>query len=154
VNTDPRNNETATSFGMLAGSISPLGTNQPRLRVYELTNDFELINYNDYSFSMSAKSWSKNYNFKEYYGLPIDQPIDGQSMKQLQEKLRNDANYRRKYNSKASESAGGSKYYCQTYDSSSKVQECNGGDLSFKGKVQNILSMLQGPWGFYGNDIQ
>jgi hypothetical protein len=26
--------------------------------------------------------------------------------------------------------------------------------LSFKGKVQNILSMMQGPWGFYGNQVQ
>jgi hypothetical protein len=106
---------------MLAGSISPLGTNQPRLRVYELTGDFDLLNYNDYAFSMSGQSWSKNYNFKEYYGLPLDQPIDGRSMKELQEKLKTDANYRSKYSSKASASAGGSKYYCDTYDSSSKV---------------------------------
>ena len=40
VNTDPRDNSTVTSYGLLAGSFSPLGTNQPRMRVYELTHNF------------------------------------------------------------------------------------------------------------------
>jgi len=40
VNTDPRDNHTATSFGLLSGSLSPLGTGLPRFRVYQLTNTF------------------------------------------------------------------------------------------------------------------
>ena len=34
VNTDPRDNKTATSFGLLAGSLTPLGTSLPRFRVF------------------------------------------------------------------------------------------------------------------------
>ena len=40
VNTDPRDNKTATSFGLLAGSLTPLGTHLPRFRVYELNSNF------------------------------------------------------------------------------------------------------------------
>jgi sphingomyelin phosphodiesterase len=84
VNTDPRDNETATSFGFLAGSFSPLGTNLPRMRVYEFSNDFDLINYKDYAFNLQTIKWGTNYNFKEYYGLPLDQVINGESMKKFQ----------------------------------------------------------------------
>lgn len=94
VNTDPRDNETATSFGFLAGSLSPLGTNQPRMRVYELSNDFDLINYKDYAFNMQKTSWGLNYNFKEYYGLPLDQPINGESMKKFQHEMSSNSNLR------------------------------------------------------------
>lgn len=61
-----------------------MGTNQPRMRVYELTNDFDLINYNDYKFTIDKATWMPNYNFKEYYGLPFDQVIDGKLMADLQ----------------------------------------------------------------------
>jgi sphingomyelin phosphodiesterase len=37
VNTNPKNTSEATSFGMLAGSLSPLGTGSSRFRVYELS---------------------------------------------------------------------------------------------------------------------
>jgi hypothetical protein len=154
VNTDPRDNQTATSFGLLAGSLSPLGTNQPRMRIYELSNDFDLINYKDYAFSMQKSTWGMNYNFKEYYGLPLDQVIDGASMQKFQEDMSNDVHLREKYSAKASGYAAGSKYYCQTYDTTEKIQECSGTDLGFKGKVQDLLKLLQGSWGSYGSGVQ
>lgn len=64
VNTDPRDNKTATSFGLLAGSLTPLGTSLPRFRIYELNNDFSIINYDDYSLSLKTGKWALNYNFK------------------------------------------------------------------------------------------
>lgn len=64
VNTDPRDNTTATSFGLLAGSLTPLGTSLPRFRIFELNNDFQIINYDDYSFSYKTNKWGLNYNFK------------------------------------------------------------------------------------------
>lgn len=154
VNTDPRDNETATSFGLLAGSLSPLGTNQPRMRVYEMSNDFDLINYKDYAFNFQKESWALNYNFKEYYGLPLDQIINGQSMKEFQEKMSVNHSVREKYSMKASGSQAGSKYYCQTYDTVDKVLQCTGSDLGFKGKIQDLLKLLQGSWGSYGNGVQ
>ena len=84
VNTDPRDNKTATSFGMLAGSLTPLGTHLPRFRVYQLNSEFEITNYDDYAFNMKTSTWGLNYNFKNYYGLPIDQPVDAALMKKLQ----------------------------------------------------------------------
>jgi len=60
------------------------------------------MNYDDYAFSMKSKSWSKNYNFKELYGLPLDQTITGKTMQELQTKIKDDAGARKKYNSKAS----------------------------------------------------
>jgi hypothetical protein len=123
VNTDPRDNNTATSFGLLAGSLSPLGTNQPRMRVYELSNDFDLINYKDYAFNFQKSTWGINYNFKEYYGLPLDQSINGESMQKFQHDMSTDSHLREKYSMKASGyQASASKYYCQTYDSIEKVQ--------------------------------
>jgi hypothetical protein len=64
VNTDPRDNQTATSFGLLSGSLSPLGTSLPRFRVYELDQHFNILNYDDYAFNMKTNKWGKNYNFK------------------------------------------------------------------------------------------
>ena len=64
VNTDPRDNKTATSFGLLAGSLTPLGTSLPRFRVFELNNDFQIVNYDDYSFNLKTTQWGKRYNFK------------------------------------------------------------------------------------------
>jgi hypothetical protein len=154
VNTDPRDNSTATSFGLLAGSFSPLGTNQPRMRVYELSNDFDLFNYKDYQFDMKKEAWGANYNFKEFFGLPLDQPINAAAMQKFQLDLGQDSHLRDKYSSKASGSPAGSKYYCQTYDSLEKELECTGSDLGFKGKVQNLMQLLQGEWGSYGTGIQ
>lgn len=154
VNTDPRDNSSATSFGLLAGSFSPLGTNQPRMRVYEMSNDFDLINFKDYKFDMKQSNWQANYNFKEYYGLPLDQPITGDSMNNFQKSMSQDIHLREKYSSKASASPAGSKYYCQTYDSLEKQLECTGSDLGFTGKVQSILKLLQGEWGSYGSGVQ
>lgn len=54
VNTDPRDNKTSTSFGLLAGSLTPLGTSLPRFRVYELNSDFQIINYDDYSLKLKT----------------------------------------------------------------------------------------------------
>ena len=64
VNTDPRDNKTATSFGLLAGSLTPLGTHLPRFRVYELDGNFNIINYDDFAFNMKTSQWGLNYNFK------------------------------------------------------------------------------------------
>lgn len=154
VNTDPRDNSTATSFALLAGSLSPLGTNQPRLRVYELNSELELTNYDDFAFSMSKLEWSSNYNFKQYYGLPIEQPINAKLMQQLQQKMHEDIPIRQKYSAKASASSAGGKYYCQTYDTQGQIDECNGEQVSFRGKVNDLLSMLQGQWGAYGAMVQ
>lgn len=65
-----------------------------------------------------------------------------------------DVNLRQRYSAKASASQGSSKYYCQTYDTVDKVQQCTGSDLGFKGKVQDMLKILQGSWGSYGNGVQ
>lgn len=65
-----------------------------------------------------------------------------------------DAHLRQKYSAKASASQGSSKYYCQTYDTTNKVLECSGSDLGFKGKVQDLLKLIQGSWGSYGNGVQ
>ena len=66
-----------------------------------------------------------------------------------------DSKLREKYSAKASASPAGVKYYCQTYDSPEAVSQCNSGnDLSFKGKVQDLLSLLQGKWGAYGSSVQ
>jgi hypothetical protein len=61
---------------------------------------------------------------------------------------------RQKYNAKASASPAGDKYYCQTYDSPEAIQQCGGMDLGFSGKVQDLLSLLQGRWGAYGSSVQ
>ena len=31
---------------------------------------------------------------------------------------------------------------------------CIGNGPSFRGKVEDLLKLIQGPWGSYGNDIQ
>ena len=98
VNTDPRDNHTPTSFGLLSGSLSPLGTGLPRFRVYELDNNFNILNYDDYAFSMKTSKWGKNYNFKEYYGLPLDQPLTAKLMHDLQKKVFDDEKTQTKYN--------------------------------------------------------
>jgi hypothetical protein len=124
------------------------------MRIYELSNDFDLINYKDYAFNMQKSSWGMNYNFKEYYGLPLDQVMNGDSMKKFQKDMSNDVHLREKYSLKASGYQASSKYYCQTYDTIEKVQSCTSSDLGFKGKVQDLLKLLQGPWGSYGSGIQ
>lgn len=116
VNTDPRDNRTVTSFGLLAGSLTPLGTSLPRFRIYELNNDFQIINYDDYSFNLKTTQWGKNYNFKEYYGLPFDQPLTGDMMKKLQDKVLNDPETATKYNAKAELIPGGKRHACETFD--------------------------------------
>lgn len=63
-----------------------------------------------------------NYNFKEYYGLPLDQVIDAAFMKKFQQDMSMNIHLREKYNAKASGYAAGSKYYCQTYDTAQKTQ--------------------------------
>jgi hypothetical protein len=126
VNTDPRDNQTATSFGMLAGSLTPLGTSLPRFRVYELNNDFQITNYDDYAFSLKNTKWGKNYNFKEYYGLPLDQPVDAEMMKKLQQKILDDAETTQKYNAKAALTSGGKRHVCETFDSNFKEDLCIG----------------------------
>lgn len=97
---------------MLAGSLTPLATSLPRFRIYELNNDYQIVNYDDYSFNLKTSKWGKNYNFKEYYGLPIDQPLDAEMMRKLQEKIMNDNVAADKYNAKASLIAGNKGHIC------------------------------------------
>jgi len=124
------------------------------MRVYELTDSFDLLNYNDYAFDMNSLKWGFNYNFKEYYGLPLDQPINGALLQKLQKDMSTDTKLQEKYGAKAKASPQGGKYYCQTYDSPEAVQQCSGADFGFKGKVQDLLNLLQGKWGAYGSSVQ
>ena len=84
----------------------------------------------------------------------MDQIIDGNLMRKFQQDIGSDSHLRDKYNSKTSGSTASSKFYCQSYDTFEKRLECSGTDLSFKGKVQDIMRMLQGQWGSYGNGVQ
>lgn len=94
-----------------------------------------MLNYEDFKFSYASLTWESNYKFKEYYGLPLDQTIDANLMKQLQQKMESDSSYKMKYATKASSNPASAKYYCNTYDTKEKMNECNGIAGSFKGKV-------------------
>ena len=154
VNTDPRDNQTATSFGLLSGSLSPLNTGLPRFRVYELTNSFQIVNYDDYAFSLKTNSWNKNYNFKEYYGLPLDQPLTAKLMQDLQKRLLNELPLQDKYNQKVRLDVEGKRQICETFDTSEREEACLGAAAGFRGKVEDLLKAVQGPWGSYGSGIQ
>lgn len=45
-------------------------------------------------------------------------------------------------------------HVCQTYDSREKEDVCANSGASFRGKVEDLLKLIEGPWGSYGNDIQ
>ena len=154
VNTDPRDNKTATSFGMLAGSLTPLGTHLPRFRVYQLNSEFEITNYDDYAFNMKTSTWGLNYNFKNYYGLPIDQPVDAALMKKLQEKILNDENMVQKFKQKVGFISTKNQKGCESFDTRDQENLCLGDYTDFRQKIDELLKMIQGPWGSYGNNVQ
>ena len=49
---------------------------------------------------MKTTKWGLNYNFKQYYGLPIDQPVDAELMKKLQHKILTDEDMIKKFKEK------------------------------------------------------
>ena len=62
VNTNPKNSEEVTSFSLLAGSLSPLGTGTSRFRMYDLDeNSFGIVNYFDYELKLNEQNFGLNY---------------------------------------------------------------------------------------------
>jgi hypothetical protein len=154
VNTDPRDNRTATSFGLLSGSLSPLGTGLPRFRLYELSSSFDILDYDDYAFSLKTNSWGKNYNFKQHYGLPLDQPLSARMMQDLQKRLLSESSLQDKFRQKVGPEAEGMRQVCETFDVREEEVGCLGGAEGFRGKVEELLKVVQGPWGAYGSGVQ
>ena len=75
---------------------------------------------------MKKSIWGKRYNFKEYYGLPIDQPVDGKMMKELQDRILSDEENTGKFNAMVSLFANGRRTACETFDCKEKEELCKG----------------------------
>ena len=87
MNTNPKNSDEVTSFSMLSGSLSPLGTGTSRFRVYDLDEkSFEIRNYFDYEMKLNEESFALNYEFRKYYEID-EQSINSSVMRKLQEKM-------------------------------------------------------------------
>ena len=112
------------------------------------------MDYNDYVFDMDSTTWMLNYNFKDYYGLPIDQPINTELMEGLQKKISSDPVFKKKYGDKARISGGGAHYVCETYDSRTKMSACGLTYGGMRDQIDQLLKVIQGPWGAYGNSVE
>lgn len=136
MNTNPKNPDEVTSFSMLSGSLSPLGTGTSRFRVYDLNEEsFEIKNYFDYEMKLNEESFALNYDFRKYYEID-EQSINSSVMRKLQEKMESDAKYRKKYaNELNGRENNNLKAYCQTYDSQAKISECLNNQLTFSMQI-------------------
>lgn len=136
MNTNPKNSDEVTSFSMLSGSLSPLGTGTSRFRVYDLDEkSFEIKNYFDYEMKLNEESFALNYEFRKYYEID-EQSINSSVMRKLQEKMENDTKYRKKYaNELNGRENNNLKAYCQTYDSQTKISECLNNQLTFSMQI-------------------
>lgn len=136
MNTNPKNPDEVTSFSMLSGSLSPLGTGTSRFRVYDLDEkSFEIKNYFDYEMKLNEESFALNYEFRKYYEID-EQSINSSVMRKLQEKMESDTKYRKKYaNELNGRENNNLKAYCQTYDSQTKISECLNNQLTFSMQI-------------------
>ena len=136
MNTNPKNSDEVTSFSMLSGSLSPLGTGTSRFRVYDLDEkSFEIRNYFDYEMKLNEESFALNYEFRKYYEID-EQSINSSVMRKLQEKMEKDTKYRKKYaNELNGRENNNLKAYCQTYDSQTKISECLNNQLTFSMQI-------------------
>ena len=76
-------------------------------------------------------------------------------MRSLQSKLETDESYRKKYaNELNGRENGNLKAYCQTYDTQTEISACLNNQLTFTMQVFEVLEIIQGPWGSYGNAVQ
>lgn len=107
---------------MLSGSLSPFGTGTSKFRVYDLDEQtFGIKNYLDYEMKLNDESFGLNYEFKKYYEISEDL-INSEVMRELQKKLENNDQYRKKYaNELNGRENSNLKAYCQTYDSQVKI---------------------------------
>lgn len=76
-------------------------------------------------------------------------------MRRLQKKLENDVQYRKKYaNELNGRENSNLNAYCQTYDSQIKISQCLNNQLTFSMQIFEVLEIIQGPWGSYGDSVQ
>ena len=76
-------------------------------------------------------------------------------MRRLQKKIENEDIYKKKYaNELSGRENSNLKAYCQTYDHKEAIANCLNNQLSFNMQIFEILEMIQGPWGSYGDSIQ
>lgn len=59
-----------------------------------------------------------------------------------------------KYNAKVALKPSKPHHGCDVFDTRIKEDICNGQSAGFKQKIDDLLNLIQGPWGSYGNDIE